>query len=356
MTPSSDNPVDQREIAGEAEATRGETGSGEGEVRGEADHAGESGAAPQQTDGANAESAAMEVPVGERPRRRRRRRRRPLGPTMPDAAASPVQDGADPAAAETIAAAAAEPGATAASEPNAGAAQSAPGAAETRPPRRPRRRRRRPRPEGARPEASGDGASGSAPSATQPAEAGEARETARPDQPPRPPRSRPYRSRRDGERRPEAAGARDRAGPAAARREGVPGRRRSAADGRAEQGRRDKGPRGRRDGRPSRDREAPRKPPERKLYAFDSVVDRGFEDVANEGEDGGTRRVHWTIVKRTVADLTSRKPVSAVYVLQRDDTETEFPNLGAARGAVNKTILHPEKLTRSKAEHVAAKK
>jgi len=30
--------------------------------------------------------------------------------------------------------------------------------------------------------------------------------------------------------------------------------------------------------------------------------------------------------------------------------------LGAARSAVNKTIVHPEKLTLSKAEHVAAKK
>jgi hypothetical protein len=83
------------------------------------------------------------------------------------------------------------------------------------------------------------------------------------------------------------------------------------------------------------------------------VVDRGFEDVEDEAE---TRRVHWTIVKRTTADQVSRKPVSAVYVVQRDGVDSEFPNLGTARGAVNKTIVHPEKLTRSKAEYAAEKK
>jgi hypothetical protein len=83
------------------------------------------------------------------------------------------------------------------------------------------------------------------------------------------------------------------------------------------------------------------------------VVDRGFEDVE---EEGGARRVHWTIVKRTTADLISRKAVSAIYVLQRDGVDSEFPNLGTARSAVNKTIVHPEKLTRSKAEYAAEKK
>ena len=76
--------------------------------------------------------------------------------------------------------------------------------------------------------------------------------------------------------------------------------------------------------------------------------DRGFEDVEEEGVD---RRVHWTIVKRTVADQISRKPMSASYVLQRDEVESDFPSLGAARSAVNKTIVHPEKLTLSKADH-----
>jgi hypothetical protein len=47
--------------------------------------------------------------------------------------------------------------------------------------------------------------------------------------------------------------------------------------------------------------------------------------------------------------------MSATYVLQREGGETEFPNLGAARAAAHKTIVHPEKLTMSKAEHAAAK-
>jgi hypothetical protein len=85
------------------------------------------------------------------------------------------------------------------------------------------------------------------------------------------------------------------------------------------------------------------------------MVDRGFEDVSDEAEDSGTRRVHWTIVKRSVADQKSGKAMATTYVLQREGAETEFPNLGAARAAANKTIVHPEKLTMSKAEHVAAK-
>ena len=119
--------------------------------------------------------------------------------------------------------------------------------------------------------------------------------------------------------------------------------------------------RGRRDRRsggrpPGRGREAPLRKPEQKLYALESVVDRGFEDVADDSNEGSTRRVHWTILKRTVADQKSGKAMSASYVLQREGVEAEFPNLGAARAAVNKTIVHPEKLTLSKAEHVAAKR
>ena len=110
-------------------------------------------------------------------------------------------------------------------------------------------------------------------------------------------------------------------------------------------GDRDRGGRGdRRDNKP-----AP------KLYSFESVVDRGYEDVAPpppaEGEapvEGGTRRVDWQIVKRTLADQRAAKTVSAQYILKRDGAEMEFPNLGAARAAVNKTIVHPEKLTRAK--------
>jgi hypothetical protein len=137
-----------------------------------------------------------------------------------------------------------------------------------------------------------------------------------------------------------------------------PDRRNRASDipGRRDDGRRDDGRRDRRtrSGLSGRGREASRKP-EQKLYAQESVVDRGFEDISDESEEGGARRVHWTIVKRTVADQKSGKAMSATYVLQRDGAEAEFPNLGAARAAVNKTIVHPEKLTLSKAEHVAAK-
>ena len=46
---------------------------------------------------------------------------------------------------------------------------------------------------------------------------------------------------------------------------------------------------------------------------------------------------------------------SFLYVLQRDGADSEFPSLGAARNEVNKTIVHPEKLTRSKAEYAAEK-
>ena len=106
---------------------------------------------------------------------------------------------------------------------------------------------------------------------------------------------------------------------------------------------------------PGRGRQAPLRKPEQKLYALESVVDRGFEDVTEVSEEAGSRRVHWTIIKRTVADQKSGKAMSASYVLQREGIEAEFPNLGAARAAVNKTIVHPEKLTLSKAEHVAAK-
>jgi len=108
----------------------------------------------------------------------------------------------------------------------------------------------------------------------------------------------------------------------------------------------------RRDGPPGRGRAGPPRKLERKLYSFDSVVDRGFEDIE---EEAGERRVHWTIVKRTTADQVSRKPVSFLYVLQRDGADSEFPSLGAARNEVNKTIVHPEKLTRSKAEYAAEK-
>jgi len=196
----------------------------------------------------------------------------------------------------------------------------------------------------------------------------------------RPPRSRNRRRRRP----PNAATANGAAvaGDAAPRREGEersrdrsstrpprhPERERRARDGAGRSDRRDDQRDGQRSGQrgeqrgdqrdrgrrgpPGRGRGMPERKAPPKLYSFDSVVDRGFEDIEEEGE---TKRVHWTIVKRTTADQISRKPISAVYVLQREGDDAEFPNLGAARSAVNKTIVHPEKLTRSKEEHAAEK-
>jgi hypothetical protein len=229
--------------------------------------------------------------------------------------------------------------------------------AEPRPPRlgpdgqplRRRRRRRRPPQLGGAGDNAAAAEAGAAPAADG---------TAQPNR--RPPRRRNRRPRSDGPRE-GAAGQpgtetpreprpeRDRRSP------GGPygGERRRDGPGRGRNDRREGG-RGRRDNRDGRGQgrgDGPRKV-ERKLYAFDSVVDRGFEDVE---EEAGTRRVHWTIVKRTVADQVSRKPMSQSYVLQRDGADSEFPNLGAARDAVNKTIVHPEKLTLSKAEHAAQK-
>ena len=178
-----------------------------------------------------------------------------------------------------------------------------------------------------------------------------------PAQPEQGPRNRGPRHRRPPEQR---------ARPGEAPR--LPGSSEPPAPGRGDRDARRSGPAGPRDG-PRRDgprrdgqrrdgqrgRDAPSRRIEQKLYALEATVDRGFEDVADEAEESGTRRVHWVIVKRTVADQKSGKPMSATYVLQRDGAETDFPNLGAARAAANKTIVHPEKLTLSKAEHAAAK-
>jgi hypothetical protein len=162
-------------------------------------------------------------------------------------------------------------------------------------------------------------------------------------------RLRPRRRRRETEAQPEARET--------GQRERRPAQQAEPRDS-ARQGRGFRSPRPRGKGpgeRQGRGRDAPQKRPDLKLYALESVVDRGFEDVTDEANENGTRRVHWTIVKRTVADQKSGKPMSAVYVLERDGVQAEFPNLGAARAAVNKTIVHPEKLTLSKAEHAAAK-
>ena len=92
------------------------------------------------------------------------------------------------------------------------------------------------------------------------------------------------------------------------------------------------------------------------MFSVEAVIDRGFEDVADPAAEGATRRVDWTIVKRTVAERGNGKPVSAIYVLRRGDAATEFAQLGAARAAVNKTIVHPEKLTRPKEDYAKSKK
>ena len=83
------------------------------------------------------------------------------------------------------------------------------------------------------------------------------------------------------------------------------------------------------------------------------MVDHGFEEIAAESDSAEARRVDWTIVKRMVVDQRSTRTVSTVYVLRRDGVDTEFPYLGAARAAVNKKIVHPEKLTRPKSDYAA---
>jgi hypothetical protein len=212
-----------------------------------------------------------------------------------------------------------------------------------------RRRRHRRSP---RPGETGAGAEGQAPSgSTAPREAS------------RPPRNRYHRAGEDraGVAQPERerTGTFERRGPGQRRQREAGGlaERGPDAGSRARRERHGRGARGRgepRGGPSGRGRDAPRQV-EQKLYALEAMVDRGFEDVPDEAEESGSRRVHWVIVKRTVADQKSGKAMSATYVLQRDGGETEFPNLGAARAAANKTIVHPEKLTMSKAEHAAAK-
>jgi hypothetical protein len=275
-----------------------------------------------------------------KPRRHRRRRR---GPPREMPQQSPVSDDfrvdeSGPPGSTTVT-----------SSEGSTQAPSTPGVAGEPP--RPRRRRRRParrpgltdqadasaqNPSG--PEAVAEGASPSEPRGVGRPWPGRSR-----NRRPRDPAAREGEPRGRGPRQPRepAVGPRD-----AAR---APDRRDQGPDAR---GRRDRRSSGR---PPGRGREAPPRKPEQKLYALESVVDRGFEDVADDADGGGDRRVHWTIIKRTVADQKSGKAMSASYVLQREGVEAEFPNLGAARAAVNKTIVHPEKLTLSKAEHVAAK-
>ena len=267
-----------------------------------------------------------------RPFRRRRRRRRPPRPAHPAEAVAPPQNQTErPATAEDSG----ESGDLAATPPPEDAAESGDLAATPPPeggPRRRRRRRRRP---------------------PRPAEASaaEADKTVTPSAAEGTPAGAP-RNRSVSYRGSRSRGALDRSS------DEQPSARRPAGDSRRAPDRRGrgKGPPSRNDRRQGRDGAPPRKKPEPRLYALEAIVDRGFEDLVDEVEDNLIRRVHWTIIKRTVADQENGKPISVTYVLKRDGVDTEFPGLGAARAAANKTIVHPEKLTLSKAEHAAAKK
>jgi hypothetical protein len=338
--------------------------------------ASEAGSMPEASDAAQTGEVArtLHLPGDPQQRRRRRRRRRRPGPkpegAAPDAAAS---DEAAPATSEAVAGEGEKP----AAPPRrvrveaiaAGGEFSLAALPASDRPRRRRRRRRGARPEGA----AAPGGEG----ATAQAGEGEQQQQQRRERGPR--RRGP---RRDGDRQRGEGGGRDQ------RREGQsPDGQVRDGQGRDGQGRgerrdgqprdgerrdRDRGPRRGKGGKPfgkggDRDRggrgDRRDNKPAPKLYSFESVVDRGYEDVAPpppaEGEapaEGGTRRIDWTIVKRTLADQRAAKTVSAQYILKRDGAETEFPNLGAARAAVNKTIVHPEKLTRAKADYPSTKK
>ena len=86
-------------------------------------------------------------------------------------------------------------------------------------------------------------------------------------------------------------------------------------------------------------------PPTAPLHTFVGAA-RVFEDVTDE-TDNETRRVHWTIIKRMVADQNSGKAISAVYVLRRDDVDTEFPSLGTARAVAESMPCRPMRSAQS---------
>jgi hypothetical protein len=244
-------------------------------------------------------------------------------------------------------------------------------------PRRRRRRRRRkgPRPEGAAaPPLAGAGQGGDPPStadAPVPNETAPSKAAPHQNDPGRMPRSRGRGGRGPREHRPPDARTREATPREATPREATPREERpreerprdaapreARAPGRGPRGKdgRERGPRGPKNQPYGKSRNAFERKPEPKLYSVETVVDRGFEDVTDEANDGAVRRVDWTIVKRTVADQRSTRLISAVYLLRRDGVDTEFTALGTARAAVNKTISHPEKLTRAKTEYAAAKK
>ncbi len=307
--------------------------------------AGDTVAAPAEGGSEGPEVAVVErTPPGPntlRLRSRRRRRRKPPGAVT----AAPGSETAVASDAGSVAAA----GETPVSRPQRLGPDGQP--LPPRPPRlgpdgqplppRPRRRRRR-RP----PQLGGAGDNtAAAPEGQREVRTGGTRPPRR-DRRPGPPGDRGQRPEGQGQPGPR------REGQGWGDRERGPRREGQGRDGRPGRGDRRDG-RGQGRGGPGRGRDDRPRREELKLYSFDSVVDRGFEDVEEEGAE--TRRVHWTIVKRTVANQITRKPMSQNYVLQREGADSEFPTLGAARDAVNKKIVHPEKLTLSKAEHLAAK-
>jgi hypothetical protein len=287
-------------------------------------------------------------------RRRRRRRRRRHGPPQESeqaaAGASAVATG-EPAPGDAAAAPApsevtppATDGATPLEPTTSPAAAPLSAAPAGEPPRRRRRRRRRRKPP--------PGAQTTTPSAS--AEAGAVaaapgEQAAGTDE--RPPRK-PWRGRsrwrdREGETQNREQRSRD-------------GGARTETPRGGDLGKRERDHRDKRHGRPGkpgfgrgRDRDGHGQKPEQKLYASESIVDRGFEDVAPAEEGGEVHRVDWTIVKRMMVDQRSTQTVSTIYVLKRDGAETEFPYLAAAREAVKKKIVHPEKLTRPKEDYAA---
>jgi hypothetical protein len=274
------------------------------------------------------------LPAGEQPKRKRRRRRRK--PSSEGAAVPVLDENGQPIV--TV------------------SAEGAPGVEGARAPRPPRSRR--PRREGAA--ATGDATSGTGESAPRQVMGPFLPRAHRPRRDGAPAGERPPRERTPrGDRPPrDRAAAGDR-----------PPRERAAAGDRPPRERGpggDRGPRDR-DRRPGgggggkfgkgggrgdarSDRPAP------KLYTMESVVDRGFDEVPDTENEGATKREAWSIVKRTVADQRAAKTVSALYVLKRDSGDTEFGNLAAARAAVNKTIVHPEKLTKAKGDYASTKK
>jgi hypothetical protein len=171
----------------------------------------------------------------------------------------------------------------------------------------------------------------------------------------RPPRK-PWRERSRGPGRGRGGERENRDQPRDQRpREGGPRTDETRGGERGKRDRRDK--RGGRPGKPGfgrdRDRDGYGKKPPQKLYTSEAIVDHGFEDVPPAEEGGEARRVDWTIVKRMTVDQLSTRTISTVYVLKRDGAETEFTFLAAAREAVKKKIVHPEKLTRPKEDYAA---